>query len=245
MKRIAIILSFLCLAFVGNAQTDAQSVVVTQDSNCRHVEINLDLGLSAGASLLSANIGSPYYSKYGFTLQIPLMMHWQFAPHWKLSTGLRYDFSWYPLYYNVEINADRTGICFPTEPTTATRRGYAYGSYVGVPVELKWYPRANSRGSLGVALDVFTGYAVSSNITINERQVERLDNIAVGLMNIVGNQNRIVSALQPWKVEIGLSFTTDKLGLLHGIRLFANCLPTFVDPATGDQVYTSGITMFL
>ena len=241
MKRIVIILAALSIALVGHAQTDTQPDTSSSCQGCRQVEFNIDLGLSAGISALSKNMGSPYYSKYGFTLQIPLMAHWQFAPHWRLSAGLRYDFNWYPLYYDVEINADRNGICFPTEPTTATRRGYAYGSYVGVPVELKWYPRANSRGSFGIALDVFTGYAVSSNITINEHQVEILDNVISGFMH----GSNIMSVMQPWKVEIGLTLTTDKLGLLHGLRFFANCLPTFIDPATDTPIYTSGIIMFL
>ena len=236
MKHIIIILTALCIALVSRAQTDTLAT-----PNGYPAEFNIDLGLSAGTSLLSNNMGSPYYSKYGFSLQIPLMAHWQLAPHWRLSAGLRYDFNWYPLFYNVEINADRSGICFPTEPTTATRRGYAYGSYVGVPVELKWYPRANSRGSFGIALDVFTGYAVSSNITINEHQVEILDNVISGFMH----GSNIMSVMQPWKVEIGLTLTTDKLGLLHGLRFFTNCLPTFIDPATDTPVYISGITMFL
>ena len=240
MKRIIIILTALCIAFGSHAQTDSLAT-----PNGYPAEFNIDLGLSAGISALSNNIGSPYCSKYGFTLQIPLMAHWQFAPHWKLSAGLRYDFNWYPLYYDVEINADRSGICFPTEPTTATLRGYAYGSYVGVPVELKWYPRANSRGSFGIALDVFTGYGVSSNITITNHYVSSFDNAISRVISILTNSDNIMSVMQPWKVEIGLTLTTDKLGLLHGLRFFANCLPTFIDPATDTPIYTSGITMFL
>lgn len=240
MKRIIIILTALCIAFGSHAQTDSLAT-----PNGYPAEFNIDLGLSAGISTLSNNIGSPYCSKYGFTLQIPLMAHWQFAPHWKLSAGLRYDFNWYPLYYDVEINADRSGVCFPTEPTTATRRGYAYGSYVGVPVELKWYPRANSRGSFGIALDVFTGYSVSSNITITEHYISSFDNAVSRVISILTNSDNIMSVMQPWKVEIGLTLTTDKLGLLHGLRFFANCLPTFIDPATDTPIYTSGITMFL
>jgi len=240
MKRIIIILTALCIAFGSHAQTDTLAT-----PNGYPAEFNIDLGLSAGISTLSNNIGSPYCSKYGFTLQIPLMAHWQFAPHWKLSAGLRYDFNWYPLYYDVEINANRNGICFPTEPTTATRRGYAYGSYVGVPVELKWYPRANSRGSFGIALDVFTGYSVSSNITITEHYISSFDNAVSRVISILTNSDNIMSVMQPWKVEIGLTLTTDKLGLLHGLRFFTNCLPTFIDPATDTPIYTSGITMFL
>lgn len=249
MKRIVIILTVLCIALCSQAQTEPLSDTLSssQDNICnsRNFRIEIDLGLSAGASLLSAGgYGSPYYSNHGFFIQLPLMTHWQFAPHWKLSAGLRYDFNWYPLYYNVEVNAEHSGICFLTQPTTATLHSYAYSSYVGVPVEIKWYPNANNHGSLGVSLDLFTGYAVSSNITINERQVEFLDDIAMRTMVNLGKHN-IKSVVQPWKVEMGLSLTTSTLGLIHGIRVFTNFLPTFIDPATDTPIYTSGISIFL
>ena len=246
MKRIAIILSALCLSLTGKAQTD--SIAVSDDTTqpgCSDTIITVDLGLSAGVSLLSDNSGSPYYSKYGFTLQIPLMAHWQFAPQWKLSAGLRYDFNWNPLFYNVDFNADRTGITFLSEPTTATRRGLAFSSYVGIPVNLRWYPRATRKANLGLAVDLFAGYAVSSNINIDEHYVNSIDNTLSHAMNLVSNSNRILSTVQPWKIEVGFSLTTDQLGLFHGLRLFANLLPTYIDPATDTPVYTSGITMFL
>ena len=44
---------------------------------------------------------------------------------------------------------------------------------------------------------------------------------------------------------MGLTLSTDVIGLTHGLRLFTNLLPTYKDPATGDKVYTSGITFFL
>jgi len=42
-----------------------------------------------------------------------------------------------------------------------------------------------------------------------------------------------------------LTLSTSVIGLVHGVRLFANLLPTYVDPATGEKIYTSGITLFL
>ena len=53
------------------------------------------------------------------------------------------------------------------------------------------------------------------------------------------------SAIQPWKLEVGLTLSTDVIGLTHGLRLFTNLLPTYKDPATGEKFYTSGVTLFL
>ena len=49
MKRIAIILSVLCIALSGRAQTDTLTA-----PNCRHFEFKIDLGISAGITLYNS-----------------------------------------------------------------------------------------------------------------------------------------------------------------------------------------------
>ena len=88
-------------------------------------------------------------------------------------------------------------------------------------------------------------HAVSSNITIVEHYINSFDDAVARVISILTNSDNIMSVMQPWKVEIGLTLTTDKLGLLHGLRFFTNCLPTFIDPFLDTPIYTTGITMFL
>ena len=71
MKRIAIILILLGLTFGGQAQ---QSDTLPDTCQSRPSDVSLTLGISAGASLHFGNRLSPYYSKYGFSLQLPLLM---------------------------------------------------------------------------------------------------------------------------------------------------------------------------
>lgn len=240
MKRIASILAVLSIALVGNAQTDT----LVSDS-CRRVEFKIDLGISAGITLYNnGNNHSPYYSNYGTTVQLPIMAHWQFSPNWKFSTGLRYDFTWDRLYYNVEPSGSwedfsNMGLQFLQTPITSKQNAYAYISHLGIPVELKWYPFARHRNSLGVALDLFAGYVVTSYFVIDNLQTPGIWEENAGLTVLH------TSAIQPWKLEVGLSLTTDIIGLSHGIRLFANLLPTYKDPLTNEKIYTSGITLFL
>ena len=89
-----------------HAQTESSTDTIAASIGCQEESsssFSLQLGISAGSTLyFNNNDHSPYFSKYGFNVQIPLLASWQLTPHWKLSTGLRYDFVWEPLYYAVE-----------------------------------------------------------------------------------------------------------------------------------------------
>lgn len=227
-----------------NTANDTLSSYGDSCVEAQHVYVSIDLGLSAGTSFMMGNKTSPYYSQYGFTLQIPLLAHWNITPNWQLSTGLRYDFTWNPLYYNVELsstpnNTPECGLQFMQTPTTATQNAYAYISHLGIPVELKWYPWAEHHNRLGLGVDFFVGYAVTRYFVI--------DNIpSPGIYeDVIRNTVCRSSAIQPWKLEMGFSINTDIIGLAHGIRLFTNILPTYKDPISGQKIYQSGITIFL
>ena len=238
MKRIIFSLVALIVAYGLHAQSDTLL-------NADRPKSTIDFGISAGVSLYNnGNDHSPYYSNYGSTVQLPLMAHWAFAPKWQLSSGLRYDFTWNRLYYNVEpsgswVDFSNMGLQFLQTPTTSKQNAYAYISHLGIPVELKWHPFAHNRNSLGVALDLFAGYAVTRYFVIDNLHTPGIEDENTGRTVLKS------AAIQPWKVEVGLSLSTSLLGLTHGVRFFANLLPTYQDPATGEKIYTSGITLFL
>ena len=219
MKRIVTILFVLVMSNAVCGQNVGTTCV---DDSSSTANLKVVLGFSAGATLFSsANEGSPYYSKYGFGLQIPLVAQWEIAPNWMLMAGLRYDFNWEPLYYAVE----------PVR--------YAFRSYVGIPVELKWYPWSKHKNRLGVALDVYAGYAVNQFIDI-----ENITPSTEG-MQYSGYNRSQYNAMKPWKAEVGFTLSTDIIGMAHGVRLFTNLLPSYQDPVSGEKIYLSGITLFL
>lgn len=233
MKRIVIILALALFATSLHAQTDT----LPDTAGCGQAprQFSINLGVSAGASLLfPTNDQSPYYSRYGFTLHIPLVAQWRFAPHWRLIYGLRYDFSWLPLYYNVESTADQ-GLAFRSTPTVATHHNHLFTSHVGIPVEIEWRPWTSDKNILSLSVDLFAGYAVNQSIILKEQTPSSAGDAV----------SRLKSPLQPWKVEVGFNVSSSLIGLIHGIRLFTNLLPTYVDPTTGSKIYSSGITMYL
>lgn len=248
MKRIVILLSVLCLTVGSHAQSDSTAMRDSILTSGVPNSFSIDLGVTVGATLYAnGNDHSPYYSKNGFSVQIPLMAHWNVSPRWCLSTGLRYDFNWDPLYYAVEPILGEWrfeepqvefGLQFNQTATTATQKGYAFRSYIGIPLEVKWHPFPKYRNYFGIALDCYAAFAVKQFFDI-DNIIPRSDGFSSD------GYHSDFNAMNPWKVEVGLSLTTGKLGLVHGLRLFTNLLPTYTDPTTGEKIYSTGMTIFL
>ena len=237
MKRILILTVALSLMLGLHAQAPTET-----DTTQSQPLLKVDLGLEVGVSLLSHK-ATPYASTRCFSLRIPLMAHLPLSPHWQLNAGLRYDFEWAPLRYNVELAADGS-LAFLSTPTTSRQHAVMHNSYVGIPIQMVWYPWGDNQRLLGVGLDIYAAYAVSSYINIDYRTVTTDANITY-----VSESGSVIDAydpvVQPWKLEVGLTLSTDVIGLLHGVRFFTNLLPTYKDPTTGKKIYTTGITFFL
>lgn len=241
MKRTTAIIASLLLAI---------SSVAAQDTAAANDKSALKVGLSAGTTLYSGgNNFSPYYSKYGFTLQIPVLCEYNFAPHWQFSTGLRYDFNWDPLTNAVEevwvSNGEDNGLSHNTTPTIGKQTAYIYSGFIGIPVKLTWFPKADDKRLLGIGFDYYVGYAVRNIYQISTTEI-RLTDAATQSYNASGDMTEGGSpTLLPWRMEVGLTLSTDYLGLLHGARLFFDLLPRYKDLLTGEKIRTVGITLFL
>lgn len=238
MKRIIILTIILSLAHALCAQTSADTTDVPQGEILQKV----DLGIEAGFSFLN-NSHSPYSASRSYVLRLPLMAHLRLAERWNLNAGLCYDFQWDILRYNV-TPAEDGGIDILTTPTTGRQTATVFHSYLGIPLELEWLLTPGSRNGLRLSADIYAAYAVSEYLTIRTLDAR---NTYHGMRS--GTYKEVVESddpmFQPWKLEIGLKVSTDAIGLLHGIRFFTNLLPTYVDPATNQKIYASGITLFL
>ena len=238
MKRIIILTVILGLSQAIFAQTKADTTDVPKDK----ILEKIDLGVEAGYSRFFSQ-ASPYDVSSGFVLRLPLIAHLNLSQHWQLNTGLRYDFEYNTLKYNIEP-ASTGGLAIQTVATTGHQTAKMHHSYLGIPVKIIWFPLPNERRVFSIGLDIYAAFAVSSYLKISTRDAR---NTYFGLQT--ASSSTIVESddpmFQPWKLEVGLTVSTDVIGLLHGIRLFTNLLPTYIDPATNQKIYTSGITLFL
>ena len=257
MKRIILILTMLGIAVGTQAQmmfqrtvevTPLADTVVADSLRCQGRNengANLVLGLSAGYSFFAQDI-NPYCSTHGYTLQIPLLVQCQLAPHWRLSTGLRYDFNWDPLKYRITYGYDAN---HPLTIDTGAFRGrqsaYAFHSYLGVPLQMTWYPMPKDKDVLSVSFDLYAAYSVSRFLKVKEREVENYNPYTLGYNSSGTEDEYFDSSMLPWKLEVGVSLSTNVLGLIHGVRFFADLLPLYREPVSGEKIRNFGMTIFL
>lgn len=238
MKRIFFIIAALGLATAVNAQCGDDTTSLNGEGRR---QTTLTLGVQAGATLFTMG-QTPYDSPYGLTLQLPLVVTLPLSDSWSLLTGLRYDFEWAPLRYNVEPAAGG-GLDFMTTPATGRQTSVMHHGYLGIPLKVDWYPYRNNHRLLSLSFDVYGAYAVSRYLKIHTRDARHT---YYGAQTAYGSE--VVESsdpmFQPWKLELGLTIGTDMLGMLHGVRFFTNLLPTYRDPATGQGIYTSGMTFY-
>lgn len=249
MKRIMTILAAVLLATAASAQ---QSVV--DDTVARWDEQNrttLVMGFSAGVNLFTtANQFTPYYSKYGLMMQVPILLQHHVSPSWRLSTGARLDFTFNPLHYNVDGHEvdDGNGYIYANglefcETFNGKQHYFTYFFHLGIPVQATWYPWPHEKRLLSVTGDLFAGYALSNNLFLNRSYADR-NGGSTGIDDVHQVSHHTESLLR-WKLEVGVTLSTDVLGLIHGVRFFANLLPSYRDPVTGSDLYLAGMTVYL
>ena len=249
MKRIITILIVVMLATVAGAQQSIVDDTVAQlDEQHRTF---LVLGFSAGVNLYTTvNQFTPYYSKYGLMMQVPLLLQYDVSPHWRLSTGARLDFTFNPLHYNVDWHEvdDGNGYTYADgldfqETFNGKQHYFTYFFHLGIPVQATWYPWPNDKGRLAVTGDLFAGYAFGNDLFLNRSYADSYGS-GTGIDDVHQVSHHVESLLR-WKLEVGVTLSTDVLGLIHGVRFFANLLPSYRYPVTGERLCMHGMTIYL
>lgn len=253
MKRFVLIL--LLFSVVGasaqsfdslsGARYDTPATGCGSDSS-RHNSLSLCVGVAGGYSLYVMD-DSPYASSHGYTLQIPLLLRYDLTPHWRFGTGLRYDFNWDPLRYRVASDpfSGEMSLALDTAMHFGTQSAYAFHSYLGVPIEMTWFPVAREHGLVSVSLDVFAAYTVIRYLHISEQTTQGYDPNSLACSTNSSEKDFGDENMLPWKLEVGLTISTDALGLIHGVRFFGNLLPTYREPVSGKKIYPFGMTIYL
>lgn len=242
MKRIVIILTLMFAASVLSAQTDTLPDSLSACGNGERRQMNLTLGVQAGTKF-NLTGHTPYDAPHSLLLQIPMVAVIP-LPVDRLTAigGLRYDFEWSFLRYNV-TPVEGGGIDFLTTPATGRQTAVMFHSYLGLTGEVQWQVIKSNHRALRLGLDYYAAYDVSHYLTIRNRDAR---NTYFGTQTSISKT--VVGAddpmFQPWKLEVGLTLSTDLLGIIHGVRFFTNFLPTYIDPASGEKIYNTGMMIY-
>lgn len=194
---------------------------------CEFVAYTASFGFRRGADAVDFN--SPYKYSHNLSINMGLTTPFKFGEHWGLNMGLSMNYNEQDMVHQLKLEDGKLEVIDGQVPI---QRNRLTSAYLGIPVELNWY--LGKRGTESVSLDYYCGYLLGGQL---------LTKMAPDYKGWVGDPAR--SLFNPWKMELGLSFNTQHLGFIHGVRVFANLLPEYRPGVTTDKFRSVGLEIKL
>ena len=172
---------------------------------------------------------SPFLQYNTFSINIGMSTYFRLSPHWGLSTGFQWNQNRKSLCHQVNYEDNELKV---VDGQGDFQRNKLVNDYVGIPVTL--YYHLGKRQTESVSLDFYCGHLVGERLatTIDPTKFTGLAAWTSGTIENIFN---------PWKMEVGLSFNTQHLGFIHGVRVFTNLLPEYKPGVTDSKFRTVGV----
>lgn len=194
---------------------------------CRHLMFGASVGFKQGAD--AADYNSPYTYTNTLSVNLGLTTLFRFGEHWSLSTGLMCNINDQYMFHQLKFEDGKLEVIDGQVPI---QQNMLESWYLGVPVELFRY--LGKQGRESISLDYYCGYLLEGLLCTHD---------AINHNGWIGESARPI--FTPWKMEFGLSFNTQRLGIIHGVRVFINLLPEFNKAATTDKFNSFGVEIKL
>ena len=192
-----------------------------------YLAFGASVGFIRGADV--ADFNSPFKSTHTLSANLGLTTFFKLSEHWGLTTGLSYNLNLQEMVHQLKFVDGNLEVIDGQVPIQQNR---LFSNYLGIPVELNWY--LGKQGTESVSLDYYCGYLLGGQL---------LSKVAPDYKGWVGDPAR--SLFNPWKMELGLSFDTQHLGIIHGVRVFTNLLPEYRPSVTTEKFRSIGVEIKL
>ena len=179
------------------------------------------------------NADSPLLEDGTLSVNVGVSTDFQLSYRWGFSTGIGLNTNRKSLCHQVKYE-DNTLIVIDGQEDFKRNRLKSY--YVGVPVVFNYY--LAKRQTESISVDIFCGRLIGEELGTSKDATN-----LIGFTN--WNGENIKNTFNPWKLEVGLSFNTNQLGIFHGIRVFANLLPEYKPGVTTSEIRSVGIEIKL
>lgn len=200
--------------------------VTTERNRIWDNSLSLSLGVGYRNGLNPVNRNSPYTNSGGLDVPFGLLTGFVFTPHLSLSTGLQLNLNQRWMDYPVKIGENGLEVI---ENPEMTQHNKLVSTYLCIPAELYYY--FGKSKSYGISMDVRLGYLIGAQL------ITRFPSI--GNQGSIGENAR--SLFNPWKLEAGISFNTNVLGIIHGVRVYTNLLPEYNKAVTTEKFRSIGV----
>ena len=195
--------------------------------------IEVGSGLQQGNTPTNPN--SPFLQYNTLTVNIGFNTHFKLGNRWGLHTGLQWNENRKSLCHQVKYENDELIV---VDGQGDYQRNRLYNLYMGIPVSLDYY--LGKRQTESFSLDLFCGRLLGETLVTSKDPTKPF-----GLVLFPGTKDHLDNIFNPWKLEVGLSFNTRHLGILHGLRVFTNLLPEYKLGVTTDKFRSIGFEIKL
>lgn len=190
-------------------------------------QVEASLGYRLGTNPSDAN--SPFLQSGTLSVNVRLATYFRLNRRWALNTGFLLNTERKYLCHQVSYEDNALEVIDGQEEFQRNRlKSY----YMGVPVTLYYY--LGKRQTESISLDFFCGRLIGEELRTSKDPTK-----LIGFRNWSGE--KVNDIFNPWKLEVGLSFNTNHLGILHGFRVFTNLLPEYKPGVTTEKIRTVGV----
>ena len=197
------------------------------------------LFLEVGIGLLHGNKptnpNSPFLQSSTLTVNMGLSTYFNLGNRWGLKTGLLWNENRKSLCHQVKYENNELVVI---DGQGDYQRNRLYNLYMGIPVSLSYY--LGKKQTESVSLDLYCGRLLGEALVTSKDPTKPF-----GLVLFPGTKDHLDNIFNPWKLEVGLSFNTQHLGIIHGIRVFTNLLPEYKPGVTTDKFRSVGVEIKL
>lgn len=192
--------------------------------------VGFSIGIGYRNGDTPVNLDSPYSKRGGLDITGGVGTCFTFSPRWKLNTGLLLNNNLKWMSYPVELGDN--GLEIISQPEM-TQHNTLVSNYLCIPIELYYY--LDKQKSSGLSLDFRFGRLINGLLFANYPHLN--NNASIG--------SEVNGLFNPWKIEIGMGFNTNILGIIHGIRIYTNLLPEYNKNVTNEKFRSIGFEIRL
>lgn len=175
---------------------------------------------------------SPLLQNSTWSSKLGLNTYFNFSKHFGLSTGIMWNFNSKSLCHQVKYEDNELVVIDGQEDFQRNRLS---NHYIGIPITFYYYLGKSQTES--VSLDFYCAHLLGERLHTTTDPTK--------LFKWIGKGEKVDNVFNPWKLEVGLSFNTQHLGFIHGIRVFTNLLPEYKPDYTTEKIRSFGIEIKL
>ena len=194
------------------------------------LRIDAGFGIILGDTPKDPN--SPFLQSSTLAIKVGISTYFRLGNRWGLSTGIQSSTNHKHLCHQVKYEDNELVVI---DGQVDFQRNRLTSTYLGIPVSLNYY--LGKRKTESLSLDFYFARLHGERLTTSADPTK--------VFGIGWTAESVDNIFNPWKLEAGLSFNTQHLGIIHGVRVFTNLLPEYKPGVTTDKIRSFGVELKL